>query len=209
MTEQERPRGPIRWDERYGGDDYLFGTAPNDFLAGIIAQVPDGRLDVICLADGEGRNGVFLAERGYRVTGIDASTVGLAKARRLAEQKGVQVQWIHADLATHDLGEGAWDIVVSIFFHMPSEMRRAMHARVQRALRPGGYLIHEAYTPKQLEYRTGGPPVEDMLQTLSTLRADYPNLEFIHAEEKERDVYEGRGHAGHAAVVQLLARKPD
>lgn len=200
----ERP--PNRWDERYAQEGYLFGAEPNDFLREIARHVPVG--EVLCLADGEGRNGVYVASLGHSVTSIDASPVASAKALKLADQKGVAIEAVVADLNEHDLGEARWDCIVSIFFHMPPDMRRAMHARVERAIRPGGYLILEAYTPKQLEYRTGGPPVAEMLMTLDLLREDFPNLEFLHAVEKDRDVYEGKGHAGRAAVVQLLARKP-
>jgi len=201
----ERP--PTRWDERYARDEYLFGVEPNDFLAEVAPRIPQGK--VLCLADGEGRNGVYVASLGHKVTSIDASNVASSKALQLAEQKGVAIDAIVADLREYDLGEASWDCVVSIFFHMPPDMRRDMHGRVERAIKPGGHLILEAYTPKQLEYRTGGPPTVELLQTLEILKEDFPGLTFIHAVEKERDVYEGVGHAGHAAVVQLLARKPE
>lgn len=195
-----------RWDERYAREDYFFGKEPNDFLREIAGRVAPGEL--LCLADGEGRNGVYLAGLGHRVTSVDASTVALEKARKLAAEKGASLETVVADLNEYDLGEDRWDCIVSIFFHMPPDMRKAMHARVARALRPGAHLILEAYTPAQLEFRTGGPPVAEMLMTLESLHADFPDLEFLHAEEKEREVQEGKGHAGHSAVVQLLARKP-
>jgi len=196
----------LRWDERYNGEDYLFGTEPNDFLVSVAPRLPAG--EVLCLADGEGRNGVYLAGLGHRVTSIDASRVALAKAGKLAARRQVSLDTICADLTRYDLGEDRWDCIVSIFFHMPSELRKPLHRRVARALRPGGFLVLEAYTPAQLQFRTGGPPVADYLMTLETLREDFADLDFLQAEEKERDVYEGRGHAGHAAVVQLLAQKP-
>jgi SAM-dependent methyltransferase len=201
----ETPR-LIRWDERYDTEEYVFGTKPNDFLAEVVGEVPLGRL--LCLADGEGRNGVFLAGLGHRVTSVDASLVALDKAKRLADKRGVELSLERADLTEYDMGQGVWDCCVSIFFHMPPDMRRAMHQRVAAAIRPGGYLILEAYTPKQLEYRTGGPPVEEMLMTLESLEGDFPDLEFIVARETEREIQEGKGHAGRGAVVQLLARKP-
>ncbi|MBD3648123.1 MAG: class I SAM-dependent methyltransferase [Pseudomonadales bacterium] len=196
----------IRWDERYQGDEYLFGTEPNDFLVEMAERVPGGS-EVLCLADGEGRNGVYLAGLGHKVTSVDSSAMALAKAKKLALEKNVVLETVMADLTEHDLGEDRWDCIVSIFFHMPSEIRRQVHGKVERAIRPGGMLILEAYTPKQLEFRTGGPPMEDYLMTLAALREDFANLEFLHAEEKEREVYEGKGHAGHAAVVQLVAKK--
>ena len=203
MVEQVPPR---IWDERYAREEYLFGKEPNDFLVEIVSQVPRG--EVLCLADGEGRNGVYVASLGHNVTSVDASPVALEKARKLAAEKGVTIDTELADLNDYDMGEDKWDCIVSIFFHMVPEMRRAMHEKVARAIRPGGYLILEAYTPAQLEFRTGGPPVAEMLMNLERLGGDFPGLEFIHAVEKEREVHEGRGHAGHAAVVQLFARKP-
>ncbi|MEX2326709.1 MAG: class I SAM-dependent methyltransferase, partial [Pseudomonadales bacterium] len=191
--------------ERYRTGDYLFGTEPNDFLVETIKRVPTGEL--LCLADGEGRNGVYLASLGFEVTSIDASAIGIAKAQQLAERKQVDINTIVADLREFDLGAARWDCIVSIFFHMPEDVRRDMHARIERALRPGGHLILEAYTPRQLEFKTGGPPVAEMLMTLEDLRSDFPGMEFLYAEEKEREVIEGKGHVGHAAVVQLFAKK--
>jgi len=121
----------------------------------------------------------------------------------------VTITTVHADLFEYDLGAGTWDCCAAIFFHMPSAKRHEVHRRVAASLRPGGYLVLEAYTPKQLTFRTGGPPVADMLQTLATLHEDFPDLEFLVAVERERRVVEGSGHTGDAAVVQLLARKPD
>lgn len=193
------------WDERYRAEDYLFGTEPNDFLAETIKRVPAGEL--LCLADGEGRNGVFLAGLGHTVTSIDASAVGIAKAQRLADQKGVDLNTIVADLGRFELGVARWDCIVSIFFHMPEDMRRDVHERIERALRPGGHLILEAYTPRQLSFKTGGPPVAGMLMTKEDLESDFPGLEFLYCEEKQREVIEGTGHVGHAAVVQLFAKR--
>lgn len=194
-----------RWDERYARDEYLFGKEPNDFLAEVAGRVPLG--DVLCLADGEGRNGVFVASLGHRVTSVDASTVALDKARKLAAEKGVSIETVVADLNAYDLGEAKWDCIVSIFFHLPPEIRKAIHAKVARAIRPGGHLILEAYTPEQLNFRTGGPPTTERLMTLAMLREDFAGFEFLHAQEKERDIHEGVGHAGRGAVVQLFARK--
>lgn len=195
-----------RWNDRYNSSDYLFGTTPNDFLASVARQVPAGK--TLCLADGEGRNGVYLATLGHQVTSIDASATGLAKAGQLAAAKGVKLETIEADLNAFELGEQSWDCIVSIFFHMPPEMRKPLHARVVEALKPGGYLILEAYRPEQIKYGTGGPPVAEFMMNLEALSVDFAALEFLHAEEIERDVIEGKGHSGRAAVVQLLARKP-
>ena len=145
------------WDARYRTDDFVFGTAPNDFLAAEVARIPKGA--VLCLGEGEGRNGVHLASLGYAVTGVDGSEVGLAKARRLAEARGVVLDTVVADLATFDLGEQRWQGIVSIFVHLPSALRADLYPRVVRALAPGGVLLLEAYTPRQHGIGgVGGPP---------------------------------------------------
>lgn len=195
----------MQWDERYAGTDYLFGTAPNDFLVEVSDQLTLG--EVLCLADGEGRNGVYLAGLGHRVTAVDGSTVALNKARSLAEQHAVTLTFTQADLSDYNLGHECWDSCVSIFFHMPPVLRHAVHRRVVDSLKPGGLLVLEAYRPEQLIFKTGGPTVADMLMTLTLLEQDFYDLKWLHATEKERVVIEGTGHTGEAAVVQLLARK--
>ncbi len=193
------------WDQRYDSADYLFGTQPNDFLAATAPGIPAGKL--CCLADGEGRNGVYLAELGHEVTSIDASAVALKKAEALALKRKVSLRTIAANLLEYDLGQSQWDCIVSIFFHLPTALRRKLHGNIIRALRPGGYLILEAYTPAQLKFKTGGPAEPDLLMSETILEQDFARLQIIHLLETEREVIEGTGHHGHAAVVQLLARK--
>ena len=195
------------WDERYQGDDYVYGTEPNDFLRAQVDRLPPGR--ILCLAEGEGRNAVFLAERGFTVTAIDQSGVGLQKARRLAEGRGVTIDTIVADLADYDIEPGAWDGIVSIFAHMPQAARQHLHGEVVTGLRPGGVFILEAYRPEQLEYRTGGPPMVELMMDLESLRAELEGLDFEFAEETVRDIQEGPLHQGLGAVVQVLARRPE
>jgi len=195
------------WDERYAGADYRYGTTPNDFLEAEAHRLPPAA-DVLCLADGEGRNGVFLAGLGHRVTAVDGSAVGLKKASKLAASRGLPLTVVAADLADFDLGEGSWDGVISIWCHLPSALRAQVHRGVVRGLRPGGWLILEAYTPAQIGRGTGGPPDVDMTMTPAALRAELAGLEVVLLEEKVRDVREGAGHGGPGAVVQLLARKP-
>lgn len=194
------------WDARYSGAEYVYGTAPNDFLVSVAAQIPKGR--VLSLAEGEGRNAVYLAGLGYEVLAIDSSAVGLGKARRLAEERGVAIETRVADLAEFAIEAERWDAVVSIFCHLPSAVRADLHRKVVAGLRPGGVLVLEAYTPAQLKLKTGGPPSEDLLMTLSALRRELQGLRFIHAQELERDVIEGTHHTGRGAVVQVVAIKP-
>ena len=195
------------WEGRYGGiDDYVYGTAPNDFLAERATDLPPG--ETLCLADGEGRNGVYLAELGHRVTSVDLTESGMAKAAALAEQRGVALTTIVADRADFDLGTDRWDLVVSIFAHTPPPIRRRVHAALATALRPRGLLVLEAYTPDQIGRGTGGPPVPELTMDLERLDDELVGLEFEHRAEFVRSVVEGPGHTGDGAVVQVVARRP-
>jgi SAM-dependent methyltransferase len=194
------------WDERYSAEGYYYGTDPNDFLneqAHLI--VPGGA--VLCLGEGEGRNAVHLAGRGYEVTAVDQSPVGLAKAEGLAAARGVRLHTVVADLAKWPVGRECWDGVVSIWCHLPRDLREKVHRQVVEALRPGGVFILEAYTPDQLRFRTGGPTDPELLPTLADLRRELQGLELVVAAERERVIHEGRGHDGPSAVVQLVGRR--
>jgi SAM-dependent methyltransferase len=194
------------WDERYSDAFSAYGTEPNDFLREVAAALPPG--PVLCLAEGEGRNAVFLAERGHAVTAVDLSAVGLENTRRLAEEHGVEVQTVHADLADFDPGEGRWAAIVSIFGHLPPPIRTRLHARCVTALRPGGAFVLEAYTPEHLERPgRGGPPVAQMMMTPEGLRKELEGLEFERCERVDREVNEGRFHQGPSSTVQVLAFK--
>ncbi|HDP89174.1 MAG TPA: class I SAM-dependent methyltransferase [Thioalkalivibrio sp.] len=194
------------WDERYTDTDYAYGTEPNDFLVEQAACISGG--PVLCLAEGEGRNAVWLARQGHVVTAVDASPVGMDKARRLAAARGVTIETVCSDLAHFMIEPGAWAGVVSIFAHVPPDLRRALHRRVVEGLRLGGVLLLEAYTPEQLRFGTGGPAVPEMTMQLALLEEELDGLEFVLARELERDVVEGKYHTGRGHVVQLVARKP-
>jgi SAM-dependent methyltransferase len=194
------------WDERYGRAEPVYGEAPNDFLAAQARLLRKGRC--LCLAEGQGRNAVWLAEQGFLVTAVDQSAVGMAKARELAEKRGVEIDTEVADLAHFDLGENRWDSIVSIFGHLPGALRRDVHRRLVDALVPGGTFLLEAYTPRQLEMNgTGGPADPDMLLTLEKLADELGTLEILLAREIVREVNEGDYHKGEGAVVQFIARK--
>jgi SAM-dependent methyltransferase len=194
------------WDQRYGRDGFFYGTDPSDFLVERVADLPAGG-ELLCLGEGEGRNAVWLAGRGFRVTGTDASAVGLAKAQQLAAARGVTIDTVVSDVATFDLGDARWDAVVSIWAHLPPDVRRGLHPRVARALRPGGVLFLEHYHPRQIPYKTGGPPDPTWMLTLDELGRDFAAFEVIHAAERERVVVEGAGHGGLSYVTQFVARK--
>jgi SAM-dependent methyltransferase len=193
------------WDERYSAQEYAYGTNPNKFLEANVSSIPKGK--VLSLAEGEGRNAVFLAKQGYSVTAVDSSLVGLNKARKLAEENGVIVEFIHTDLAEYDLGENKWDGIVSIFCPLPSSIRKQLHKKVEAALKRNGVFLLEAYTPAQLKYGTGGGNSVDVMQSKESLSRELAGLKFKHLIELERDVVEGIYHTGMGAVVQAIASK--
>lgn len=202
------------WDERYSDNDYVYGTAPNTFLASVIEKIKcnanhSQRGRVLSLGEGEGRNAVFLAEHGCIVTAVDASRVGLSKAEKLAKARGVVIKVIHSDLAHLEIEPGQWDGIVSIFCHVPSQLRKELHRKVIDGLCPGGIFVLEAYTPSQLALKTGGPQDVDMTMSLTQLKSELDGLVFEHAQELEREVVEGKFHTGKGAVVQIIARKPN
>ena len=196
-----------RWDARYADAGYLYGTEPNDFLRDQASALPEGSR-ALCLAEGPGRNAVFLAGRGHRVVAVDQSRVGLEKARQLAHERGVVVETVTADLSELHIEPEGWDAIVSIWCHLPSAVRASLHRRVVQGLKPGGVLVLEAYTPRQLEYGTGGPPDPDRLMTLDGLREELAGLELEVGQELEREIHEGTKHHGPSHVVKVLARKP-
>ncbi len=194
-----------KWDERYAQQGYLYGTEPNDFLKENFHKIPMGR--VLFLAEGEGRNAVFLARQGYEVTAMDSSAVAMEKADRLAHENNVSITTFVIGLEDFDPGTEQWDGIVSIFCHLPPALRKNVHAGIVKALKKGGVFLAEAYTPEQLKFKTGGPPVKELLVDLSMMRKELKGLRFIHALETERIVHEGRFHFGKGAVVQIIAVK--
>ncbi len=194
------------WDERYSEPEFVYGKEPNEFLASVADRIPPG--PVLCLAEGQGRNAVFLAQGGRIVTAVDRSSVGLVRAHELAKERGVTVKTVQADLAGYIIRPGAWSGIVAIFMHLPQPLRSRIYANVAAGLAPGGVFVMEAYTPKQIEFGTGGPKDPAMLPTLAELKTDLAGLEFEIGREVERDVIEGKYHNGRAAVVQVVARKP-
>jgi SAM-dependent methyltransferase len=193
------------WNQRYAKPGYTYGTEPNRFLVSVAQRIPNG--SVLSLGEGEGRNAVHLAGLGYDVTAVDISEVGLEKARRLATEHDVTVSTVVADLATHQIEPRTWNGIVSIFCHLPATLRQRVHAAVVAGLRPGGVFVLEAYTPRQLDFGTGGPPTRELLVSLDELRRDLGALDLAIAQETEREVVEGRCHQGRSAVVQLVGIK--
>lgn len=194
------------WNSRYSGDEFYYGTHPNDFLVEQVAQIPaNGK--VLCLAEGEGRNAVYLAKQGFNVTAVDISETGLEKTKTLANLNGVSVNVVCADLAEYQLGSHQWDAIVSIWCHLPSQIRRSVYGQVAKSLVQNGVMILEAYRPEQLQFKTGGPSNPDFMPTLKNLQAELVDLNITFAQEIDRHVSEGKGHQGLSAVVQVVAKK--
>ncbi len=198
-----------RWQARFGAtEDYVFGEAPNHFLVAQADALP-ARARLLAVADGEGRNGVWLATRGHDVVSLDFSPAAQAKARRLATRHDVTPEFIEADVHRWDYPEAAFDAVVEIFTQFSGPEARALKwAGMRRTLKPGGVLILQGYTPRQLAYGTGGPRVEENLYTEPMLRAAFGDWQIEHLAEEDVEMAEGAGHSGLSAVIGLVARKP-
>jgi len=197
------------WDQRYNEAGFAYGTEANDFLKEEFHKIPAGGR-VLCLAEGEGRNAVFLAQNGYQVTAMDLSEVGLNKALKLASDKGVEISTQVADLADYKLGDVQWDGIVSIWAHMPEAIQQRVHAQVAPALKPGGVFILEAYTYQQTTMEgVGGPPAtqKDRFVSLEDLQSELAKLEEVTGIEKQRTISEGTRHQGLSAVVQFVGYK--
>ncbi|MDZ4316681.1 MAG: class I SAM-dependent methyltransferase [Azonexus sp.] len=198
------------WSARYrdAGDDYLFGTAPNKFLAGQAACFCEGAR-VLSVADGEGRNAVWLAEQGCVVTATEISPVALQKAANLARGRQVVVNFVQVDIFNWDWPQAEYDAVVGIFiqFAGPDERPRQLSG-MKQAVKPGGLLLLQGYTPQQLAYRTGGPSAVENLYTEAMLRELFADWEIVLLREHEDTIAEGAAHAGRSALIDLVARKP-
>lgn len=197
------------WDERYAVDHYVFGEEPNAFLARQRPLLPvSGR--ALAVADGEGRNGVWLARQGLDVLSVDGSAVAQEKAAKLAARHGVRLELVLADLLSWDWPLASMDVVAAIFIQfLTPEERGTVFARMTAALKPGGLLLVEGYRPEQLAYGTGGPRDIDKLYTEKTLRTAFQDLDIVSLEGYDAPLSEGPGHDGMSAVIDLVARRPE
>jgi cyclopropane fatty-acyl-phospholipid synthase-like methyltransferase len=197
-----------RWNRRFSDPDYIFGTEPNAFLAAQAHLLKRGQT-ALAVADGEGRNGVWLAEQGLDVTSFDFSPVGLEKARALAGRRGVKLHARLADAAAWEWQPERFDVVVAIFIQFAGpELRDAIFAGIRRTLVPGGLLLLQGYRPEQLIYGTGGPSCAENMYTSALLRSAFDGFEIVSLEEHDSMTSEGKGHHGMAALIDLVARKP-
>ena len=196
------------WDKRYDTQDYFYGTEPSRFLKFNTEFLHAGDT-ALAVADGEGRNSVFMAEQGLNVTAVDSSSVGLEKARRLAADRGAKVDFRLADLRDWDWDATQYDVVAAIFIQFADPAFRAeIFDGIERAIKPGGLLMLHGYTPKQLEYGTGGPPLPELLYTRDMLAGRFCDWDILRLEDYEAELQEGPGHSGMSALIDLMARRP-
>jgi len=200
MSEMER------WEARFGAPGYLFGKEPNAFLKSQADRLR-GRKTALTVADGEGRNGVWLAEQGLDVLAIDFSPVALAKARALARERGVALRTEVADVTTWRWPQDAYDVIAAIFIHFAAPERSAFFSNLKKALKPSGLLLLQAYRPEQLNYRTGGPPDTERMYTRAILEAAFGDLSELEIREHDDVLREGTAHVGMSALIDLIGEK--
>lgn len=201
------PDAAAMWNQRYEGDALLFGEAPNEYLQTQLPRLPR-RGRALCVADGEGRNSVWLAKLGLQVDAFDIAERGVAKARALARRHGVTVDFAVADCDALAWPEAAYDLVVAIFIQFADPaMRGRLFANMLKALKPGGLLVLQGYTPEQLKYRSGGPPRADHLYTEELLRGAFGTEEIVELRRYEAELREGTQHVGMAALAGLVVRR--
>ena len=193
------------WDERYSDEEYVYGTTANDFLLENAYVIPKGK--ILSLAEGEGRNAVFLAQQGYDVTAVDSSLVGLQKAQQLAKDKGVKIQTVHADIMSFEIKPEYWDGVISIFCPLTELQRQQLYPKITVGLKRNGVYLAEAYTPEQLNFGTGGGHSASTMTTKSSVERDLTGLSFLKLQQIERQVLEGKFHTGMGSVLQVIAVK--
>ncbi len=191
------------WDERFAGDDYAYGTEPNTYLRAQAWRLRPG-MNALSVADGEGRNGVWLAGQGLDVLSVDSSAVGLAKAQRLAVDRGVRLTTVQADLLEWQWGRDAFDLIASIYMHFAPEVRPRMHRAMIDALRPGGLVLIEAFHKRQPGRGAGSPVYQP-----DALQNDFADLQILELLVGTVTLDEGTFHRGPAEVVRFLGRRPD
>lgn len=198
--------GPDKWDERYSAEEYVYGKEPNQFLKDNINKIPRG--NILCVADGEGRNSTFIAERGNNVTAIDFSPNAVDKIQKLASEKNVTVNAICADLLDYDFGENKYDAIISIYSHFNLADTQRLHQKYLKALKPNGIFFIEVFAKEQLSLNTGGPKNINLLYDIEDIEKSFPNCKFEVLKKDILYLHEGHLHDGKAVVVRAIVRKP-
>lgn len=194
------------WDQRYSEEGFAYGSEPNDFLVAAVEFLPPNGT-ILSLGEGEGRNAVYLAERGHHVVAVDSSAVGLAKAASFARHRGVVVRTEKADLADYTIPPFSYDGIVSIFCHMQPEAQARVHAQIYQGLRPGGIFILEGFSKRQMEFDSGGPKDVELLMDLNSVEQELSALKLRHTVDRERVIREGKYHNGRSAIIQVIGVK--
>jgi SAM-dependent methyltransferase len=196
------------WNERFDKQEFIFGKEPNEYLVEQASHYLKPKSSVLCIADGEGRNGVWLAKQGMRVTGFDVSDIALAKANQLAADNEVNIQYSLCDTDGFDWQANTYDAVVGIFIQFADpEMRARIFQQVHQTLKSGGLFILQGYTPKQLEYKTGGPSLIEHLYTEEMIRELSQDFEVLDLQCYEKELSEGARHTGMSALLGMVAKK--
>jgi SAM-dependent methyltransferase len=193
------------WNQRFAGEEYAYGTQPNLFLKEKLLGIPPGR--ILLPAEGEGRNAVYAAGLGWEVTAIDFSEEGKKKALKLAGLLGVKLDYLIEDMTRMDFGEGIYDAAALIYAHIAPEFRKTVHQKIVRSLKPGGYLILEAFNTRQIKYSSGGPRSLELLYTIPMLQDDFQDLQILQLDETDVELNQGPFHKGEAAIIRLFGRK--
>lgn len=193
------------WNARYSESGYAYGTRPNTYFKSVIDTLPPGRL--LVPGAGEGRDAVYAATLGWQVDAFDLSSAGREKALRLAADNQVQVNYTVQNAADFQALSDTYDLIAMIFFHLPQPLRGQLAPLLVQSLRPGGLVLLEAFTPRQLQYDSGGPKTAELLLTASQVQADFPDLQVLECRELDTELDEGPYHRGMAAVVRYLGRK--
>jgi SAM-dependent methyltransferase len=196
------------WNARYSSEEFHFGEEPNAFLRGQARHLRAGQT-VLCVADGEGRNSVFLGGLGLKVTAFDFAPNAVAKAARLALARGVQVDHRLGDIFTWDWSSASYDAVVAIFIQfLPPNIRDQVFGEMKKVVRPGGLMLLEGYRPEQVDYGTGGPPRREHMYTREWLELQFSDWDIVELNAYDAAIHEGHGHSGMSALIDVVARKP-
>jgi SAM-dependent methyltransferase len=198
-----------RWEARFAGAEYLFGTEPNVFLKSYADLFRPGQ-SILAVADGEGRNGVWLAQQGFDVLSVDFSSRALTKAKALAAARGATLRFEHADLSMWKWPVAEFDAAAAIFIQFATPaLRERIFAGMRGAVKPGGLVLIEGYRPEQIGYKTGGPSQIEHLYTSDMLRQAFGDWQILELREHDSIIKEGDHHVGMSALIDLVARKPD